>query len=131
VSAEANLAIVRRIFEAWDRGDYSDVSWADPEIEFLTEGPSDPGVHRGVEAMSRSFREWLDAFDEFGTEPVSFDAEGYAVLVGVRFRGRGKSSGMPLDTLRGANVFVVRDGRVVRLELHIDFERARRRFEGE
>jgi ketosteroid isomerase-like protein len=127
LAEEANLALVRRIFEDWRAADYSDVGWADPQIEFFSEGPQG-GVHHGIEAMSRAFRAWLDAFEEFGVEPVGFEASGDAVLVEVRFSGRGKTSGMPLDSLRGANVFVIRDGRVVRLELHIDFDRARRQF---
>ena len=127
MSEEANLALVRRIFDAWRAGDYSDVGWADPQIEFFTEGPSGGETH-GIEAMARAFRAWLDAFEEFGTEPVGFEAKGDAVLVEVRFSGRGKASGMPLDSLRGANVFVIRDGLAVRLELHIDVDHARRRF---
>jgi ketosteroid isomerase-like protein len=128
VSEEANLALVRGIFERWSADDFSDVGWADPEIEFLTEGPTDAGLHRGIEAMAGAFRSWLDAFDGFGVEPVSFEAAGDAVLAEVRFRGRGKGSGLPLDAMRGANVFAIRNGRVVRLELHIDVDRARRQF---
>ena len=126
MSQEANLALVRSIFDAWTAGDYSDVAWADPEIEFLTEGPS-AGLYHGIEEMARVFRGWLDAFDQFATEATAFEAHGDAVFVEARFHGRGKASGMPLDALRGANVFVIRDGRVVRLELHIDVDHARER----
>ena len=128
MSEETNLELVRRIFERWRAGDYTDVGWADPQIEFLTEGPDGSGVHHGIEEMNRAFIAWLDAFEEFGTEPVAFEGDGDAVLAEVRFSGRGKASGMPLDTLRGANVFVIRGGLVARLELHIDLERARQSF---
>jgi hypothetical protein len=31
----ANLGLVRSLFEAWERGDYSSTGWADPQIEFV------------------------------------------------------------------------------------------------
>ena len=59
------MDIVRSICGAWDRGDYSAVWWADPDIEFVTtDGPS-PGTWKGLAGMAEGWRDWLAAWDDF------------------------------------------------------------------
>ncbi|HEX2128234.1 MAG TPA: nuclear transport factor 2 family protein [Solirubrobacterales bacterium] len=129
MSEEANLALVRRIYEAWEAGRFGDVSWADPELEFEIAGGPDQGVYSGLGAMDEAFTRWLNEFEGFRVEATGIEARGDVVLTAVRFHGRAKTSGVPLEGFRGSNLFFIRDGRVVRLELHMDSEGARRRFE--
>lgn len=100
MSTEAeNLTAVRRIFEGWTRNDFSDVSWADPELEFEIARGHEAGIYAGIAEMTRVFAGWLGAFEEFGVEPVDFTASGDHVLVVVQFHGRGKGSGFPVEKL--------------------------------
>jgi len=45
----ANVDFVRSLYAAWERGDWSSVEWADPEIEFatVTRDPDGGGGHGG------------------------------------------------------------------------------------
>lgn len=116
--ASANLDLVRSLQGAWERGDYGSTGWADPEIEFVMEGEffPDPGTYRGVEAMARAWSRWLDAWEGFHTsEPELIDL-GDRVVVLYTIHGRGRSSGVEVES-PVANVFTFRAGKVVRLDL--------------
>jgi hypothetical protein len=74
-----NLDLVRSIYAAWERGDYSSTEWADPEIEYvIVEGPA-PGTWTGMTGMPEGMRDWLRAWDDFRIQ-----AEEYRELGGER-----------------------------------------------
>jgi ketosteroid isomerase-like protein len=120
-----NVEIVRSIFVAWERGDFSSAEWAHPEIEFvIADGPT-PGSWTGIGAMAATWREALSAFEGLRVEADEYRALGdERVLVLVHFSGRGKTSGMEVGDIlmTGANLFHVRDGEVTRLVLYWDRE---------
>jgi ketosteroid isomerase-like protein len=127
VMASANLDLVRSIFAAWERGDFSSAEWADPEIEFvIPDGPS-PGSWRGLAGMTEGFRDFLSAWEELGGEAEEYrELDGERVLALFHRSGRGKTSGLDLGQLRSnaAALFHVRNGKVTRLVLYLDADRA-------
>lgn len=122
-----NVEIVRSIYAAWGRGDFSSVQWAHPEIEFVVADGPTPGIGTGVAAMAATWRETMSAFEELRSEADEYRAlDDERVLVLVHFKGRGKTSGVEVGDIQmtGANLFHVRDGEVTRLVLYWDRERA-------
>jgi ketosteroid isomerase-like protein len=118
---------VRSIYAAWERGDYGSAVWADPEIEFvIADGPT-AGGWTGLAGMAEGWGGFLDVWEEFHAEAVDeylLDAE--RVLVLAVFSARGKTSGLELGRMRtrGASLFHFRGGKVIRLVLYFDGERA-------
>ncbi len=121
------MEVVRSIFAAWDRGDYRSADWAHPEISFVVADGPTPGSWTGVAEMAEAWREMLSAFEELRSEADEYRAlDEERVLVLMHFRGRGKTSGLEVGDIqmKGANVFHVRGGKVTRLVLYWDRERA-------
>jgi ketosteroid isomerase-like protein len=126
--SSANLDLVRSLYAAWERGDFSATDWAHPEIEYvLVEGPS-PGSWRGVPAMKEAWRDFLGSWEDYRAEVEGYRAlDTERVLVLVHGSGRGKTSGVDIGHLQrrhGANLFHIRDGKVTRLVIYFDRERA-------
>jgi ketosteroid isomerase-like protein len=124
--ASANLELVRSIYAAWARGDYSSVEWAHPEMEFvMADGPT-PGSWT-VGGIAEGWRTFLSAWEEFRTEVDEYrELDDERVLVLVHWSGRGKTSGLELAQMqaKGASVFHVRGGKVTRQVLYFDRGRA-------
>ena len=125
----ANLDLVRSIYADWERGDYfSRAGWADPDIEWELVGGPAPESGKGLAAMAEGRREWFSAWEGVSTrvdEYRTLDAERVLVLFGFR-GGRGKRSRLELAdmTTECANVFHIRDGKVIRLATYWDRDHA-------
>jgi ketosteroid isomerase-like protein len=122
-----NLDLVRSIYAAFERGDFSSAEWADPEIEFVIADGPEASSSTGVAAMTASWRKWLSAWEQWRVEAEEYrELDGERVLALTRLRGRGKTSGMEIGQIsaRGANVFNVQSGKVTRLVAYNDRDRA-------
>ncbi len=128
MSGSSNLDLVRSIYAAWERGDFfSSADWADPAIEYVqADGPA-PRSWKGLAGLAEAGRDWLGAWEDLRTEAEEYrELDDERVLVLIRRRGRGKTSGLELGQMRtqGAGLFSIRDGKVVRLVTYHDPERA-------
>jgi ketosteroid isomerase-like protein len=125
--ASRNLDLVRSLYPAWERGDWSSAEWAHPEIEFVqADGPA-PGSVTGTVALAEAWREFLDTWVGWRVEAEEYrELDDERVLVLIRIRGLGRSSGLPVDEISasGANLFHLRDGKVTRLALYWHRDRA-------
>jgi ketosteroid isomerase-like protein len=121
--SEENVEAVKVIFEDWSRGDFSSPDWADPEIEFSIPGP-DSKVHRGIEASSRAWFDFLSAFSELSIEAREIRDAGDQVVVDQAFHGSGRGSGIPLGDAPGGGLFTLRDGKVIRFQGFLTFQEA-------
>jgi ketosteroid isomerase-like protein len=119
----SNLDLVRSIYRDWERGDFSRVDWAHPEISFAVFDPFEY-ESQGLGAMDSTWQDWLAAWDEYRVEleqlrEVSEDC----ILSLVRASGRTGGSGATVQH-QSANIFRVSNGRVIRLALYADRDRA-------
>lgn len=123
----ANVDLVRSIYEAWERGNFTSSDWADGEIEFVIADGAEPASYTGLAAMAGAWREVLAAWEGLRVEAEEYrELDDERVLVLNRNTGRGKTSGLELGRMhtRGANVFVIRLGKVTRLVAYWNRERA-------
>jgi ketosteroid isomerase-like protein len=127
VTASSNLDLVRSIYAAWEHGDYGQVEWAHPQIEFvIADGPS-PGRWEGLSGMSEGVRTWLSPWEELRQAAQEYrEVDSEHVFVLHRYSGRAKRSGLDLEVMpaRAACIFHIRRGKVVRLALYWDRDRA-------
>jgi ketosteroid isomerase-like protein len=113
---EANVATLRRGYDALNRGDVSavmtliddDITW-DPG-DLSPDSASTTGGRAGFESLVRS---WVEAFDGFRIEPIDVLEQPPFLVALVRQSGRGRASGLDI-AIEIAHVWTVQDGRAVR-----------------
>jgi ketosteroid isomerase-like protein len=119
VSGE-NVDLVRRLYESLGGPDPErSLAFFHPDIEFDARRRPDGKVWHGVDGVRQAMIEWTGAWEDWELEAEDYrDADPESVLVLWREQGRGKGSGAQMSQ-RGANLFTVRDGRIVRVELYL------------
>ncbi len=88
--SEENAEIVRRVYDGWSRGDFSQTELFDPDIEFEMIDWPHPAKSRGIEAMSRAWLTTLSAWDDFRASPDELVVHGDKVLVGLEVADGGE-----------------------------------------
>ena len=117
------MEILRRVYDGWERGDFSGGDVFDPEVEFEMPDWPHGDKARGIEGMRRAWLASLSAWDDFRAEPDEFIASGPHVVVLTRIHAWGKGSGAEVSADTAA-VFTLDGGKVVRLVLYWDTAKA-------
>jgi ketosteroid isomerase-like protein len=112
-----NVAVMRRIYDEWGRGDLSNgVELFDPHV-LLVIRPEFPdvGVYLGPGEIATYTRDLLASWSEFAIEAEDFFDAGDSVVVQVRQRAVGVSSGALTDA-RYFQVWTFRGKAIIRIE---------------
>ena len=126
--SEANVEIVKQGIDAFNRRDID--GWADvitsdfeyyPAMDRLVEG----GSYRGREGIEAYFEAVSGTWEEFQLLPDEVRDLGDRVLWLGRVEGRGRSSGVEVDTPLGA-VIEFRGGKMSRVRGYLDHGEALR-----
>ena len=125
-----NVELVRAAWEAWERGDTASIfEFYDPDIvwdQTHAETPELSTVYHGHDGVRQFLRAWLAPFDSYYARPEEFIDAGEAVVVRLRQGGRGKQSGVEVEMPPYWQVYRLRDGRAVRIEVYNDQGEARK-----
>ena len=121
-----NADLIRSIYEEWSRGNFQprfDVYNPGMEWGWSDEFPGLDGVFADRRDPNPRLRSWLSPWEHWRVEADDYLERGEYVVVLASYHGRGKGSGVEIHEL-GAHVFKLRDGKVVRLEIFSDREKA-------
>jgi ketosteroid isomerase-like protein len=119
--SQENVEIVRRIFEAYASGG-SDAARVllHPEVVW---NAADEAPSRGPDEVMAYMERWEGEWEDLRTVVEEFVDAGHRVLVTVHFSGRGKQSGIEVDT-RLYEVYAVRDAKIIRMDEFTERSRA-------
>ena len=113
--ADENVEIVRSFYRAWARDELpGPIELMHPEIEYVNPaGAVEPGTRRGRDAFGSAVSKVFDGWETWEMEPERFAAVGDQVAVVVRYRARGRGSGLEVKGRESA-LWTLGEGRVLR-----------------
>jgi ketosteroid isomerase-like protein len=109
--SQENVEAARRCLEAYVRGDYDEaLEYLAPDVvwEIGQELPA-----RGPAEVREVWRRWDAEWEEMETVVEEIVDAGDQLMMAVRYRGRGRSSGVAVNDLI-FEVHTLRDGRCIR-----------------
>jgi ketosteroid isomerase-like protein len=107
--SDENVEIVRRFLVL----DFDEaLMYVDPDIVW---NPVEESPAQGHDAVRASTARWKSEWDDYELTPEEFADAGDHVVATVRFRARGRGSGIEVDA-RLYDVFTLRHGQIVRMD---------------
>ena len=117
--SEENVEVVRKAidYEYYGVGDRAEAEAIfDPQVVL---NPIDEGPSSGFDAMRSDMERWASAFDELTVTVEEIIDAGDQVVVVTHHEGRGRESGVEVDT-RFYEVYSLRDSKVSRVDEYIE-----------
>ena len=117
--SEENVAVVRKAiaYEYYGVGDHAEAEAIfDPQVVL---NPIDEGPSSGFDAMRADMERWASVFDELKVTFEEIIDAGEQVVVVAYHQGRGRESGIEVDT-RFYEVYTLREGKVARVDEYIE-----------
>jgi ketosteroid isomerase-like protein len=126
MSETPEIGLIRRFYELVGRRKLESlIELLDPEVEMVTPEAGLNRPVRGHAALQKMFASYVESFSEFEIEPERILEGGrphqYLALVRIHIRGRG--SGIEFGR-EPAHLVEIRDGRIARLEVFPNRDRA-------
>jgi ketosteroid isomerase-like protein len=113
------VEIVRAMYEAFRRGDADGtLTYFDTGVMVDASVRVDGGIGRGHEDLTAIIAKWIGTFDDWREEIEEMRGLGNRVLVISTQRGRGKGSGIEIET-RYAVLYEIEGGKITRLTLYL------------
>jgi ketosteroid isomerase-like protein len=126
--SDANVELVRRIYEQWAEGDFrAAVELYDPLILLVQgEGFPEQGTYLGLDGVGDYMATFLEAWERVTIEALEVFAAGDSVVAKVVQRAIGRESGIVPTEFEYFQVWSFRGGRVIRLDVIRDRDEALR-----
>lgn len=119
--------LIRAAYKAWSEDDLEALlDTLDPEVEFLTSGsfPDFDPVYRGHDGMRNFWDAMRAPWESFRLDVERIVEGDDCAAVVVRFRARGRGSGVMTEDLEQGQALWFRNGRMVKVSAHTSFEQA-------
>jgi ketosteroid isomerase-like protein len=116
--SQGNVEIVRVLFAAYMQDDAATVRDLTDVNLVISGRPDQPDVDdfHGYEGLLQSSAQWREVWDEHTFEATGFRDAGDLVFVSAREWGKGRASGVPIES-RSTFVVKLSHGKVVRIQI--------------
>ena len=123
--SQENVEKARDFIEAYNRRDFdAAVKDFDPEVEWVLPARQSSDSCRGPDEVMRFWEGIDETFDDLQLRPQEWVDAGDRVATRLRHYGKGKGSGLEIDTELYHQVATFRDGRMVRIEYFAEWAEA-------
>ena len=119
---DGNLELVRRGFDRFvSTGDFDERIIAPDFVWDMSTfgGWPERLEYHGIEGAREFMRDWVENWEEWTLEVQSLHERDDKVVAVLRQRGRSRTTGLEVDMTFG-QVFTIRDGKQVRMEMYAD-----------